>query len=77
MENSVVWIKKVLEKLNERFYHKEAKANITLPLSEDKVSILVFSFFHKSEWYGFGVTEEDFKLEPDELIDQIKKDLKI
>jgi len=54
------------------------KANVTLPsLNADPSAILIFSFMSGKNWYSFGITKEDFKLTPEELVSQVKVDLKL
>jgi hypothetical protein len=76
MNEGLVWIKSVLEVLQSQF--PDDIPIVALPSDKDKVSILAFSFKNKGEWYGFGVTEKDFsELSPNDLVEQVKKDLKL
>jgi hypothetical protein len=69
------WIKSVLIKTEEILSQGSAKANVTLPPEGDEKSYLIFSFFREGEWFGFGVTEDDLQVSPDDLVAEVKEDL--
>jgi len=75
MKESALWIQSVLKILLSQF--PSGVPNVSLPGKEDDSSILIFSFRNKKDWMGFGVTEDDLKLTPEDLVSQVKDDLKL
>jgi hypothetical protein len=73
MKKGYDFIKSVLSELDKQFSHEKCKANITSGENES----LRFSFFCKDRWYAFELIESDFAKLPEELIEEVRKDLKI
>lgn len=73
----VFWVRDVLELLEEKFSDSKGKPNVTLPVENKEDIDLVFSFEYNDDWYGFGISEKDFDLTPEDLVNEVMKDLSI
>jgi len=70
------WTRSILQEIDKNFPNKRnAKANITYGVYGDLKDKLVFSFLLNNEWISFGLTEEDLKKTPEELVKEVVDDV--
>ena len=78
MKETIVWVSSVLEEIKNQITQINSNPSITLPLEENSQDcFLVVNFRIGKKWFGFGITENDLKLNPEELVSQVKSDLEL